>query len=293
MPGITMDRFSDQQENILHQRVLASAQYPVLWKKMVAEWNASDPENRVWLTYSANYLFRTNNIRWAIDPLTLFWRLKSASPVDIASDLSSLSFVLLTHAHKDHLDLDLLSALKDHPIRWVVPEFMLSDVVTQAGLSPKNIIIAAPLNPISIHGMHILPFNGLHWEETAAGARRGVPALGYLIECNGRRWLFPGDTRTYNSTQLPAFPAIDVVFAHLWLGRGSALQNPPPLLNPFCRFFLDTSARRVIVTHLNELGRDADDYWDVSHIDLVSTRFQEMSADVPISHLVMGDCALL
>jgi hypothetical protein len=288
-----MDRFSEEQEKILRQRIQASALYPELWQKMIAEWNTTDPQDRVWLTYSANYIFRTHNIRWAIDPLTLQWRLKFSTHVDVASDLSNLSFVLLTHAHNDHLDLDLLCALKHYPIKWVVPEFMLSELITQTGLPRENIIVPRPLKPFDLCGLTILPFNGLHWENTKAGTTRGVPALGYLVECNGRRWLFPGDTRTYHSVQLPAFSDIDIVFAHLWLGRGAALADTPPLLDSFCRFFLTTGARQVIITHLHELGRDANDYWGETHAEMVHNKFGEIGASIPVSHLVMGDSVLL
>ena len=117
--------------------------------------------------------------------------------------------------------------------------------------------------------------------------------MGYLVECNGKHWLFPGDTRTYNSAQLPEFADIDVIFAHFWLGRGAALEDQPPLLEAFCRFHLGTGARQVILTHLNELGRDANDYWDDAHVQLVRTEFREMSASTSISHLIMGNNALL
>ena len=293
MPDTTMDRFSEEQEKILRHRMQASARYPELWQKMIAEFNTPDPLDRVWLTYSANYILRTNNIRWAIDPLTLQWRLKSTSHMDVARDLSNLSFVLLTHAHNDHLDLDLLSALKPYPIRWVIPEFMLSDVIAQTGLLRENIIIPTPLSPFDVCGIRLLPFNGLHWENTRDGRLKGVPALGYLVECNGRRWLFPGDTRTYNAVQLPAFSDIDVVFAHLWLGRGAALADPPPQIDSFCRFFRETGARQVILTHLNELGRDANDYWGETHVALVRNKLREIGANIPVSHLLMGDSVLL
>ena len=118
-----MDRFSEKQEEINQRRVEVSVHYPALWSNMIAEWNTPDPDDRVWLTYSANYLFRTNNICWAIDPLTLNWRVKDAPKVDVARDLSSLSFALLTHGHNDHLDLDLLSSLRRLPIIWSSPNF--------------------------------------------------------------------------------------------------------------------------------------------------------------------------
>ncbi len=52
--------------------------------------------------------------------------------MDVARDLKDLDFVLLTHRHKDHLDLGLLRALRHLPIRWVVPEAILP-LVQRAG----------------------------------------------------------------------------------------------------------------------------------------------------------------
>jgi hypothetical protein len=288
-----MDRFSEKQEKTAQHKAEMSAQYPALWSKMIAEWKRPDPEDRVWLTYSANYLFRTDNIRWAIDPLTLNWRIKETPKVDVARDLNNLSFVLLTHGHKDHLDLDLLAALRNLPISWVVPEFILSKVLAQASLPRKNIIVPSPLDPIELNGIRILPFDGLHWETTPDGSLKGMPAMGYQIECNGKRWLFPGDTRTYDPSRLPTLDSVDDIFAHLWLGRGCALMDEPPLLDAFCRFFLDLSPKRLILTHLNELGRDANDFWDESHVQIVGSLIHAMSEHIGVTHVVMGESILL
>jgi len=288
-----MDRFSEKQDEINQRRWEASALYPALWSKMIAEWNTPDPQDRVWLTYSANYLFRTNNVRWAIDPLTLSWRIEEAPKVDVARDLGGLSFILLTHRHNDHLDTELLSALRHMPITWVVPEFILSKVLRQSGLPRENIIVPSPLVPIEINGIHILPFSGLHCETKPDGNLKGVPAMGYLIECNGKRWLFPGDTRTYDASLLPALDPVDVLFAHLWLGRGSALMDEPPLLDAFCRFFLDLRPHRLILTHLTEFGRDANDFWDDSHAWCVSSRFKQIDPDISVVPAFLGENILL
>ena len=284
-----MDRFSEKQARIEQRRVEACADYPSLWSRMIAEWSSPDPVDRVWLTYSANYLFRTNNIRWAIDPLTLNRRIKDAPKIDVARDLCSLSFVLLTHEHTDHLDIDLLAGLRDQPITWVVPQFLLPDVMEQAKLPREKIIVPSPLKPIELYGIEILPFDGLHWEKTADGKLKGVPAMGYLIECNSRRWLFPGDTRTYNAKQLPNADSLDVVFAHLWLGRSSALMDKPPLLDAFCRFFLHLNPRQLILTHLNEFGRDANNYWDANHVEIVCSKLRELSEEIQVTQLSMGE----
>jgi L-ascorbate metabolism protein UlaG (beta-lactamase superfamily) len=213
--------------------------------------------------------------------------------VNAARDLSDLSFVLLTHRHEDHLDLDLLSALRDLPIQWVVPEFMVSMVVNGAGLHRENIIVAASLQLIELNGIRILPFSGVHWENTPTETRKGVPELGYLIEYEGKRLLFPGDTRTYDLSQLPVFDPVDVAFAHLWMGRGSALEPEPPQSDAFCRFFLDLNPRRLILSHLTEYGRDADDFWDESHAQAVCSKFQEMTSTISISQITIGQSILL
>jgi hypothetical protein len=293
MRNTIMDRFAEKQAEIDEHRAEACVLYPALWSKVIREWNMPDPGNRVWLTYSANYLFRTNNIRWAIDPLRLHWRIKDAPNVDVANDLCNLSFVLLTHDHKDHLDVELLSALRHLPITWVIPEFILPQLMEQERLPREKIVVPSPLKPTDLHGIHILPFDGLHWETTSAGGFKGVPAMGYLIECNGKRWLFPGDTRTYNVKQLPKVNSVDVVFAHLWLGRSSALMDEPPLLDAFCRFFLDLQPRRLILTHLHEWGRDANDFWDESHVELVCSRFRSLAANVQVTHAQIGDSITL
>ncbi|MCX6035958.1 MAG: hypothetical protein NTV38_13445, partial [Chloroflexi bacterium] len=85
------------------------------------------------------------------------------------------------------------------------------------------------------------------------------------VEMGGKRWLFPGDTRTYDPAGLPDLGPVDVLFAHLWLGRAVALQSHPPLLELFCRFCLAFQPRRVILTHLEEWGRQASDFWDIEH----------------------------
>jgi hypothetical protein len=287
-----MDQFSKKQAWIKQCCADAAAHYPELWSKVIAESN-SPGDDKVWLTYSANYLFRTKNVRWAIDPLTLSWIRKDAPRVNVAHDLSNLSFALLTHRHEDHLAMDLISDVRHLPIKWVVPEFMLSLVIKGAGLPRENIIVPVHLKPIELNGIRIVPFTGLHWETTPREIRKGVPAIGYLIELNGKRWLFPGDTRTYDACQFPDFGPVDHLFAHLWLGRGCALMEEPPLIDAFCKFCLDLKPRRITLTHLNEFGRDANDLWDDGHAQLVCSKFREMFVDLPVAHLVMGNSILL
>jgi L-ascorbate metabolism protein UlaG (beta-lactamase superfamily) len=290
-----MDQHTEKQTLIDSRRGEMVARYPVIWDKLITEWNSPGSDDRAWLMYSANYLFCTQGIRWGIDPLTLNSRLLQAPAMDVARDLKNLNFVLLTHRHEDHLDLGLLSALRHLPIQWVVPEAILPQVQEQAGLPAKQILVPKPLQPIDLHGLHIIPFDGLHWEENPIylNGRRGIPAMGYLVEQVGKRWLFPGDTRNYDPGVLPNFGPVDVLFAHLWLGKGAALQSHPSLLEPFCRFCLALQPRRIILTHLLEWGRDASDFWDSGQAEKVISCFKKHTPFVPIQMAYTRDKILL
>jgi L-ascorbate metabolism protein UlaG (beta-lactamase superfamily) len=217
----------------------------------------------------------------------------------VAQDLEALSFVLLTHRHADHLDVSLIRALRHLPILWVIPEPVLTLIQDQVDLPKKNVIVPRELEPVEIQGIKITPFTGLHWEKLehqgseSVSSLRGVPATGYLVEFREKRWLFPGDTRTYDAGQLPSLGPVDGLFAHLWLGRGCAMLDAPPLLDAFCRFFADLGPRRIILTHLMEFGRTMEDYWDVEHAQLVQSCFQADYRHIHLSQALLGQKVLL
>jgi hypothetical protein len=214
---------------------------------------------------------------------------RRAAPQIDSSDLHGLSFVLLTHKHADHLDLALLRALRHQPIQWFIHPTLYPRVIGQAGLLPERVHIPKFNETITIDGLEILPFEGVHWQATDPG----VPATGYLVSRGDKRWLFPGDTRTYDAQLLPNFGPIDVLFAHLWLGRACALLDEPPLLEPFCGFCLDLHPKRVIITHLEELGRLPEDYWESRHCRQVLHRLQQLAPGLPVTCASMGESVSL
>jgi hypothetical protein len=290
MTNTTMDPYTEQQNRIEKQRQAATADYPEVWRRIIAEWKTSGPADRAWLVYAANYLFSTAGVLWALDPLTLRQRIAGAHKPNCRQDLKELSFILLSHRHKDHLDLEVVRALKDLPIQWVVPESVLG-LVEGAGLSKEKIIIPEPFVPVEIRGIQITPFNGLHMVEEPGwpGGLRGVPSTGYLVEFNGKRWLFPGDARNFEPALVPNFGRVDGAFVHLWLGRASALLLQPPKLEAFYQYCLNLQASQLVVAHMQELGRDAKDYWDDRHFELVQKSLQENAAGIRVRSAKMGE----
>lgn len=291
MRGTTTDRFTEQQARIDRQRQKAAAQYPSLFARLSAGWNSPDLEDCAWLTYAANYVFRTAGVRWAIDPLSLPWRIPEAPAVEVGEAFKQCDFIMLTHRHADHLDLDLVVALQRLPIRWVIPEFLLEQVLAAAPLPEERIIVPHSRQAFDLCGVRIVPFDGQHWDELpdAGEEPKGVPAMGYLVESHGKRWLFPGDTRSYHAELLPRFGPVEALFAHVWLGRGSALIDRPPLLEPFCRFCLALQPKRVILAHLQEFVRAADDFWDSRHAGQITACWQQLAPEIPISAAYMGE----
>jgi len=286
-----MGHSSKEQARIDQLQMEKSAAYPQMVGNLVKEWGSPGTEDKVWLMYSANYLFRTGETRWAMDPLTLRCRVPEAPAVDLSHALAPLDFVVLTHRHADHLDFDLLKSLRHLPIRWIIPDYILPQVQAEAGLPADRIITPHPLQPIEIKGIRLLPFVGLHWEVAPSenGPQHGVPEMGYLVEFNNKRWLFPGDTRDFKAELLPSFGPVDGLFAHLWLGRGCALMEEPPLLDAFCRFSVDLQPKQVVLTHLEEFGREADDYWDGRHADKVTARCKQLAPDLDVRAAYMGE----
>jgi hypothetical protein len=181
------------------------------------------------------------------------------------------------------LDMHLVHALRELPISWIIPGFMLEDILTRVNLHQDKVIIPQPGKTLQFKELKLTPFDSLHFR-----GNHGVPEIGYLAEFNHKRWLFPGDIRGYESGIFPDFQCLDGMFAHLWLGKAGAQISPPPLLDEFCRFFSEIAARRMVVTHLNEYGRDENDLWDEQHFDLVSKTFLKVSPTTCLEMAQMG-----
>ena len=261
----------------------AIAKYPSLWSRIIKEWQALEDDDAAWLLYSANYLLRTAGVRWALDPFSLLTRAGYKEQPDFKKDLEGLQLVVLSHAHNDHFDRNLVSAIRNLPITWVIPSFMLDLVLKNADIEKQRILIPRNGDPIHFGRLTLTPFDALHMRGS-----RGVPEMGYMAEFSGIRWLFPGDTRLYDPDRIPSYENLKGVFAHLWLGKGKALEDKPLLLDAFCHFFARIKSKQIIISHLEELGRDADDYWDLHHYQQVSKRFYEIAPEIKVSSAVIG-----
>jgi L-ascorbate metabolism protein UlaG (beta-lactamase superfamily) len=235
---------------------------------MVEEWRASHSSHAVWLMYAANYLFDTGGIRWAVDPVLLDNKVPEAPALDVREDLAPLQLVLLTHAHSDHVDVRLWNLLSSLDCHWVVPDHMVPRFVEATSLPQTRLSVAEPGRQIEVDGVRILPYASPHNEQTALGEERGVPETGYLVEVGACRYLLPGDIRTYDLGVMPAIGPVTALFAHVFLGRMAALSAHPPLLDAFASFCLALQPKKVLLTHLYEVSREAADCWGEAHAQM-------------------------
>lgn len=259
---------------------------------MVSEWAADAAAPRGWIAFAGSYLFRTDGVRWLVDPPPLP-RIGSEGLVEAARrDLARTDFVILTHAHSDHFCVPVLRELRGLPMKWIVPDHMAELVADRVGLGKRRMVAISHGESTEVRGLKISAFEGMHWEVrpgSTDGERTGVDATGYLIECGGQRLLFPGDTRTYDAGVLPRVGDIDWVFAHVWLGRGCARRSGFPLLEAFCEFMLKPRPKGIVLGHLWEVARGPADYWNRRHAAVVTRELRRISPQTDIVTPNLGE----
>jgi len=269
-------------------------EYAARWQRMLATWRHPPRAMMGWLMYASNYLFTTHGVRWALDPVIPTSRLLPNLPGELPMEaLADLSFLLLTHNHAGHVDYRLLAALRSSGVRLVVPEHMLATVRAYANPHDKQVIVAQHGQRLDLNGIGVLPVSGWHWQRQADGQLCGLDATAYLVEVDGQRWLFPGDVRDYGVPEIRQLGPVDLLFAHLWLGRGCAGYSVPPLLDAFCDYLRGCAPRAVVLTHLYEFSRATDDLWHQRHVALVRSRWAALAPNVPLRAPEVGEKMVL
>jgi hypothetical protein len=284
MPDNTLSTPISLQERIRRAQV----EYPALWSKVTREWREESRKNNLWLTYSANYLLHTAGVHWGIDPYSYTSRTSGMDQPDYVKDLAEMELIVLTHAHRDHLDMDLIRALSSLPIQWVIPEAMQSLIFSKSPLKPDKVITPKNGTTITFRNLQLTSFDSFHYHKHG-----GIEETGYLVKFENEKWLFPADIRDFDRRFETVFPHLDGIVAHLWLGKAKAMESTPPLLGKFCSFFNSLSPSRLLIAHLNELGRVENEMWTERHFYLVKQEMKKMNPQIQIEMVTMGNHVIL
>jgi L-ascorbate metabolism protein UlaG (beta-lactamase superfamily) len=169
-----------------------------------------------WLGH-ATVLLELGGARLLTDPL-LRSRLGHLSRrVPVPSELGRVDLVLVSHVHRDHLDISSLAAVAGTPA--IVAPLGAGDLLRNRGF--EHVIELGEGESTTLRGVRITAAAAHH------RARRGllspwIPSLGFVIE-GGERIYFAGDTDIYEA--MAELAALDVALLPVWgwgprLGQG-------------------------------------------------------------------------
>jgi L-ascorbate metabolism protein UlaG (beta-lactamase superfamily) len=140
------------------------------------------------------------------------WR--HGPPVDL-HQARSADVVLVSHLHRDHLDMPSLKRL---PARTpvVVPRGA-GRLVARAGAT--EVVEVSPGESVSIAGVQVTATPAVHDGHRDPWGRQ-VPPVGYLLEGGGRRVYFAGDTDLFD--EMESLRPLDLALIPIW-GWGPTL----------------------------------------------------------------------
>lgn len=236
--------------------------YDEIWQGI--ECGLEKEDDAFWLMGASNYLFSTDGVRWAVDPM--FNTPRNGASLEKVGDrakklLDTMSFALLTHSHVDHFDPKVMRLCPQ--IEWIVPDHLIGLVPEEC----ENVTRISAGDVIQRGGIEIRAFDSLHYD---AGTTVGVPETGYLVDTGWFRLLFPTDVRDYDASRLPQMGRVTHLFSHVWLGRRNALNYPcGDYPDQMAQFALAFAPEKIYLGHLMEAERPPEDLWTYAHAGLV------------------------
>ncbi|MFN8203231.1 MAG: MBL fold metallo-hydrolase [Solirubrobacteraceae bacterium] len=176
----------------------------------------------IWLGH-ASVLLELDGARLLTDPVLRgrVAHLRRHAPP--AADTGALDAVLVSHAHRDHLDLPTLRALRPAPRQILVPRGVgrlvrakTSASVHELTAGETAVVGAVTVRAVpAVHDGRRSPFSG------------PSESIGFVVEAGGRRIYFAGDTAVYPGMR--DLGPLDVALLPIW-GWGPSLG--PGHMNP-------------------------------------------------------------
>ena len=162
----------------------------------------------LWWLGQAGFLLRSADGALMIDPYLTPNGSRRFPPPFRAEDATLVDAVLITHEHRDHLDLDVVQAFveADAPARWVVlcAWIALAGWVADLGIPPRRIVPAQPGHRLELGRINVQPVAAHHGVTMADAYNTGevisgglVRFLGYVMELAGTRIYHSGDCLAY------------------------------------------------------------------------------------------------
>lgn len=234
----------------------------------------------------SSYLFNTNGFCWAVDIAFMNIRFLAESPSQVGKYLGNLGAVLITHEHADHMEESTIRALAESEIIWVVPEFLVDDML-RFGVSAERVVAVKSGETISVGSLEIRVLGGRHYRPDTG---KGCDAVGYVVTADDSLSIaFPSDVRDYSTADMPIFDA-DYCFAHVWLSDNAFDEERNTAKSAdFAEFMLRMSSQNIILGHLYESSRTADSLWQMHHANIVCEAIRKKSPETKVYVPQYGD----
>jgi len=263
---------------------IVDKQIQAYWENIETSWaNMADAWRHAkgfWLLGPANYVFRTECL-WAVDPML---RQKDAAEKilpRVKKDFAGVRFVLISHLHGDHYNLSFLKELADSGVSLVVPDWISPSDLTELSSTGAEIILGAVNSQLYFDGVRVDILPGYHYDYNRP--EMGVPSISFRVTTTERTYLFPGDVRDFEHCRMPS--GCDVMFGHVWLGRGCAALEPErTALSRYVQYIRRLRPKHLVLTHLYDLHRKDIDQWTYRHALWIKDALQteEMKITIPV-----------
>jgi L-ascorbate metabolism protein UlaG (beta-lactamase superfamily) len=184
---------------------------------------ANEGDVRLWWFGQAGFLIQYGGTRLLIDPYlsdflakkyanAKFKHIRMVPPPITASELSGIKWVLCTHRHSDHMDLESLQViLENNPTSKIVcPRAETSHIAQMAIASKRCLFVNAGDRLPLVDHISLEVLASAH-EELKVDINANHHFLGYILECNGIKIYHSGDCVPYEGlTEALRLQKIDV-----------------------------------------------------------------------------------
>lgn len=213
-----------------------------LTASQIRDCSLHDKQVGIWYLGQVGFLLKSGNSHIAIDPYLsdyvdthccqyVNWQRLYPPPTD-AQQLTCLDLVLCTHAHYDHADpITLTQLASSNPaVKFVIPAPEVAAVAAY-GIDPERIIPAVAFQKMVFGDFEILPIPAAH-ETLQPDANGNYPALGYIIQTNGKTFFHAGDMCMYDGL-IQSLQAFQVDMAFLPINGRDYFRNRDDIIGNF------------------------------------------------------------
>lgn len=223
-----------------------------------------------WLGHAA-FLIKLGDNTILTDPfltdragIGFFGPKRFAGPAISIEKLPPIDIILISHSHYDHLDSSTLKKIKNKAKIQVITPLKLANTIKKEGYSKVTEMDWYQQKTINNFRITCLP--SAHWSRRLGQAKNTTLWAGYLLEYNGKKIYFAGDT-AYSKTifkhlativESPDLALVPIgAYKPRWFMRSS--HTTPEEAVQICS---DLKCKNIIGMHWGSIRLSTEDLWE-------------------------------